>query len=130
MTGELKDLGWIINHKKVYRLMKEARLLYGGRIRPKPFKRNFIQFRNPRPARPLQNLSMNIKYVHIHATGRNALLLTVVDIYSRKVLTHLLKHSIRKGDVLIGSGSIDLSFPSGHQLTFHGPVPASFIKEL
>jgi hypothetical protein len=24
MTGELKKMGWMFNHKKVYRLMKEA----------------------------------------------------------------------------------------------------------
>ncbi|MBK8611863.1 MAG: transposase [Chitinophagaceae bacterium] len=36
MTGELREMGWIINHKKVYRLMKQSRLLYGGRIRPEP----------------------------------------------------------------------------------------------
>ena len=39
MTGELRDMGWIINHKKVYRLMKEHKLLDGGKIRPEPFKR-------------------------------------------------------------------------------------------
>jgi putative transposase len=44
---------------------------------------------------------MDIKYVHIHGTGRNALLLTVIDIYSRKALVHLLKMSIKKGDVLL-----------------------------
>ncbi len=101
MTGELKDLGWIINHKKVYRLMKEHKLLYGGRIRPEPFKRNFIRFRTPVADRPLQYLSMDIKYVYIHSSGRNALLLTVIDIYSRKVLVHMLKSSIKKGDVLV-----------------------------
>ncbi len=101
MTGELKDLGWIINHKKVYRLMKEHKLLYGGRIRPEPFKRNFIRFRTPVADRPLQYLSMDIKYVYIHGSGRNALLLTVIDIYSRKVLVHMLKSSIKKGDVLV-----------------------------
>ena len=101
ITGELKEKGWIINHKKVYRLMKSARLLFGGKISPKPFQRNFIQFRNPKPDRPLQNLAMDIKYVHIHGTGRNALLLTVIDIYSRKALVHLLKMSIKKGDVLL-----------------------------
>jgi hypothetical protein len=53
MTAELKDLGWIINHKKVYRLMKEAKLLYGARIGVAPFKRNFIKFRSLRPDRPL-----------------------------------------------------------------------------
>jgi putative transposase len=40
MTAELWELGWIINHKKVYRLMKEARLLYGARIRTLPFKQD------------------------------------------------------------------------------------------
>jgi putative transposase len=101
MAGELKDLGWIINHKKVNRLMKENNLLYGSRIRPKPFKRNFILFRSLTPERPLQYLSMDIKYVHVHGTGRNALLLTVMDIYSRKVLIHMVRHSIKKGDVLV-----------------------------
>ena len=101
MTGELKEMGWIINHKKVYRLMKENRLLYGSRIRVAPFKRNFIRFRSIKPERPLQYLSMDIKYVHLHGTGRNALLLTVIDIYSRKVLIHMLRNSIKKGDVLV-----------------------------
>ena len=101
MTGELKEIGWVINHKKVYRLMKESRLLYGGRIRPEPFKRNFIRFRTVAADRPLQYLSMDIKYVHVHGTGRNALLLTVIDIYSRKVLIHMLRNNIKKGDVLV-----------------------------
>jgi transposase InsO family protein len=101
MTAELRELGWIINHKKVYRLMKEARLLYGARIRPLPFKRNFIRFRSLKPERPLQYLAMDIKYVYIHGTGRNVLLLTVIDIYSRKVLIYQLRSHIRKGDVLV-----------------------------
>jgi putative transposase len=101
MTGELKEMGWIINHKKVYRLMKEAKLLFGARIRVAPFRRNFIRFRSLFPDRPLQYLAMDIKYVHVHGTGRNALLLTVMDIYSRKVLIHMLRPSIKKGDVLL-----------------------------
>lgn len=101
MTGELRELGWIINHKKVYRLMKEHKLLYGGKIRPEPFKRNFIRYRSPGAERPLQYLSMDIKYVHIHGWNRNVLLLTVMDIYSRKVLIHMLKENIKKGDVLV-----------------------------
>lgn len=101
MAGELKEMGWLINHKKVYRLMKEHKLLYGGRIRPEPFKRNFIRYRTPGAERPLQYLSMDIKYVHIHGWRRNVFLLTVMDIYSRKVLIHMLKTSIKKGDVLV-----------------------------
>ncbi|WP_205686052.1 IS3 family transposase [Chitinophaga costaii] len=101
MTAELREMGWVINHKKVYRLMKESKLLYGSRIRPIPFKRDFIRFRSLQPERPLQYLSMDIKYVYIHGTGRNVLLLTVIDIYSRKVLIYLLRSHIKKGDVLL-----------------------------
>ena len=77
--------------------MKESKLLYGARIRVATFKRNFIRFRSLRPERPLQYLSMDIKYVHVHGTGRNALLLTVMDIYSRKVLIHMLTSKHQKG---------------------------------
>jgi putative transposase len=101
MTTELKAKGWIINHKKVYRLMRDHKLLYGSRIKAAPFKRDFIRFRTLKPERPLQYLSMDIKYVHIHGTGKNALLLTVMDIYSRKELIHILRPSIKKDDVLV-----------------------------
>jgi len=56
--------------------MKEAKLLYGARIRMAPFKRNFVMFRSLTPERLLQYLAMDIKYVHVHGAGRNALLLT------------------------------------------------------
>ena len=101
MTGELKEKGWIINHKKVYRLMKEHRLLYGARIKAGGSKRDFIRFRSLHPERPLQYLAMDIKYIHIQGTGRNALLLTVMDIYSRKVLIHMIRHNIKQGEVLL-----------------------------
>jgi len=90
INGALKEMGWIINHKKIYRLMKESKLLYGSRIRGLPFKRNLIKFRSLKAERPLQYLSMDIKYVYMHGTGRNALLLTGMDVYSRKVLIHMV----------------------------------------
>ena len=42
---------------------------------------------------------MDIKYVHIHGSGRNALLLTVLDVYSRKILGQLMWWRIRKEQV-------------------------------
>jgi transposase InsO family protein len=44
---------------------------------------------------------MDIKYNHIHGVQRNALLLTVIDAFSRKVLTHMLRFNIKKGDVIV-----------------------------
>jgi len=81
--------------------MKENKLLYGGQIRPEPFKRNFIRFRSSDTKKPLQYLSMDIKYVYVHGSGRNVWLLTVMDIYSRKVLIHMLRPGIKRGDVLV-----------------------------
>lgn len=81
--------------------MDENQLLFNSRIRVIAPHRQFIRFRKIIAERPLQYLCMDIKYVHIHAHGRNALLLTVIDVFSRKVLTHILRYNIRKGDVLI-----------------------------
>jgi hypothetical protein len=38
---------------------------------------------------------MDIKYIQIHGVKRNALLLTVIDVYSPKALTYMLKFIIR-----------------------------------
>lgn len=101
MRAELCEQGWIINAKKVYRLMKEHHLLCNSRIRVHGLPRSFVRFRKVEASRPLEYLCMDIKYVYIQGEGRNALLLTILDIYSRRVLLHLLRYSIKQGDVLI-----------------------------
>jgi putative transposase len=101
MTAELTERNFIINHKKVYRLMKEHHLLYNGRIRVQGPPRSFVRYRIIPAQKPLEYLSMDIKYVYLHGQGRNALLLTVLDVYSRRVLMHMLRLSIKKGDVLV-----------------------------
>ena len=94
-------MGYIINHKKVYRLMKVHNLLFNRRIGSIGVPRQFVRFRKIRAEKPLEHLCMDIKYIHIHGAQRNALLLTVIDAYSRKVLTHMLRFNIRKGDVIV-----------------------------
>jgi len=97
----LKELGYIINHKKVYRLMKVHNLLFNRRIGKTGVPRQFVRFRKIRAGKPLEHLCMDIKYVHIHGAQRNALLLTVIDVFSRQVLTHMLRFNIKKGDVVV-----------------------------
>ena len=101
MCDSLQDLGWIINHKKVYRLMSVHNLLFNRKIGQVGIPRQYVRFRKIKAQKPLEHLCMDIKYVHIHGAGRNALLLTVIDVYSRKVLIHMLKFNIRKGDVIV-----------------------------
>lgn len=98
---ELKIKGYIINHKKVYQLMKTSHLLFNRKIGAIGVPRQFVRFRKIRAEKPLEHLCMDIKYIHIHGSQRNALLLTVIDAYSRKVLTHMLRYNIKKGDVIV-----------------------------
>jgi transposase InsO family protein len=97
----LREEGWIINHKKVYSLMKTHHLLFNRKIGRSGIPRQFVRFRKIVAAKPLEHLCMDIKYVHIHGAGRNALLLTVMDVYSRKVLIHMMRFNIKKGDVIV-----------------------------
>ena len=53
ITSDLQILGWFINHKKVYRLMKSHQLL-----RPKPEReaKNYVKYRILAPKAPLRLL--------------------------------------------------------------------------
>ena len=61
---------------------------------------------------PFGSFHMDIKYVHIHGAQKNALLLTVIDVYTRKVLIHMLKFNIRKGDVIVMLSLLLLEYKS------------------
>jgi len=101
VTWELHDLGYIINKKKVYRLMNEANLLLiKQRIKTKG-ARQFVQFRCINAQRPLQYLVMDIKYICINQEDRFAYLLTVLDVCTRFALGHTLRYSIKKHDVVL-----------------------------
>lgn len=102
--GYIKVTWWLrqklqyhINFKKVYRLMKQHRLLLPRR-RPK-LNRPWVQQYVLRPQKAFEWIQMDIKYIYIHGTQRMAYLLTAIDVYSRAVLVQMLRYSIRKHDV-------------------------------
>ena len=101
VTSELRDQGYVINAKKVYRLMREAHLLNMHRRIKTNGRRTFVKMRKIQAEYPMEHLSMDIKYVYIHGEKRNVFLLTVMDIFTRRVLGHLLKPSIRQHDVVL-----------------------------
>ncbi len=100
ITKDLQSYGFVINKKKVYRLMKEQHLLCGAVIRTRGEKRQFVCFRVQQPVKPMEQLCMDIKYVYIHGQKRNALLLTILDVYSRSILAQVLWWRIRKEQVI------------------------------
>jgi transposase InsO family protein len=99
MSSCLRQKGFLINRKKVYRLMTELGTLYCSKIEAKPDKRKFVQYYTQQAEAPMQQLCIDIKYLYIHGAGRNALVLTVLDVYSRKILGQLLSWRIRKEQV-------------------------------
>ena len=100
ITRDLQSYGFVINKKKVYRLMKEQHLLCGMVIRTRGEKRQFVRFRVQEPVRPMEQLCMDIKYIYIQGERRNALLLTILDVYSRSILSQVLWWRIRKEQVI------------------------------
>ncbi len=99
VSTELKSMNYIINKKKVYRLMGEHQLLLGTRIKTSG-KRDFVRFRKIIANYPLEYLCMDIKYVWVEGERRHYYLLTVLDVYSRKALDWLFLPSIRKQHVV------------------------------
>lgn len=100
ISKDLQSYGFLINKKKVYRLMKHHRLLLGSMIRTSGEKRLFVSWRVQKAEKPMEQLCMDIKYVYIHGEKRNALLLTVLDVYSRRIIGQVLWWRIRKEHVI------------------------------
>ncbi len=100
-TWELHDRGYIINKKKVYRLMKEEHLLLRHDRIATTGRRQFVRTGRIEADNPLQYPVMDIKYVRIQGERRNAYLLTVLDVFSRKVPAHSCKFSIKQTDVVL-----------------------------
>ncbi len=112
LSGEFVDYGYLkvthalrqqygyrINKKKVYRLMKQAGLLYKRLSGPKT-KRLWVSELVPQPQSYFSYLEFDIKYIWIAGQHRNALVLSVIDVFSRWVLGQLVSYSIRKEDVV------------------------------
>jgi transposase InsO family protein len=108
VTAELKNLGYIINHKKVYRLMDESQLLLGKVIKTQG-KREWVKFRKINASKPMEYLCWDIKYVWVPSEHRNYYLLSLMDVYSRRILDWIFQSSVRKTDVIKMINRVDLA---------------------
>jgi len=96
MTYRLKLDGYHINHKKVYRLMKENGLL---KVKHKKATKNYAKYRTVCPETPLSLIEMDIKYVWITKERRHAYILTIIDTFTRFVLYRTVGFSIKSKQV-------------------------------
>lgn len=109
VTIQLKLEFFIINHKKVYRLMDENSLLLGKKIKTNG-KRQWVKQRKIIAIKPMEYLCLDIKYLWIHGENRFYFLLTILDVYTRKALNWILQKSIRKIDVIQMFRKINLEY--------------------
>jgi len=96
MTFRLKQDGYYINHKKVYRLMKE-----NGLLKPKHKKaaKSYAKYRVVCPETPLTLIEMDIKQVWITEDRRHAYILTIIDTFTRFVLYRTVGFSMKSDQV-------------------------------
>lgn len=96
ITATLKVKGYVINHKKVYRLMKEQSLLEKAKRQK---GRKFVKYRRVCPSDPLRVLEMDIKYVWVSERNGYAYILTILDTLTRYVLNWSVGYSMREEQV-------------------------------
>lgn len=96
MVFQLMILGFVINHKKMYRLMKKALLL---KPRQKATDKRYVRYRIVTPQAPLQVLEMDIKQVWVTEHRRHAYILTILDTFTRAVLHWSVGYHMKKAQV-------------------------------
>lgn len=101
MTSYLTRDGYTINHKKLYRIMKQEGLLkLDDRIDRSGSGRKFVKFRKVYTSRPLECLEMDIKMVWIPSVGKNAYLLSIIDVHTRRILKDYFSFNIKQDQVI------------------------------
>lgn len=112
-----KRRGYIINKKKVYRMMKENNLLNTSRkIERQP--RLWVTELVPQPDGIFEHLEVDIKYIHVSGSWRNVMQMTVLDIRSRYVLGYTQGYRISQHDVIRLFEQIfsKIEFPSSYYI--------------
>lgn len=134
--GYIKITKWLqckhkllINKKKVYRLMSKHWLLNSRSVRGK-IRKQWIKELVPNPVRPLTHLVFDIKYLHIHGSRSNAILLTVLDVKSRFDVGWLMQWRTKKEDVVAIFNDILLNMPTVSKIAVRSDNGSQFVSHL
>ncbi len=90
----LKRKGYLINHKKVKRLMKDNHLLHPQTIKAESLNKVFIRYTVPPLDGPFKTIEADIKYVYIHEQNRNAFLITFLCTFCRYAIVWDLRYTM------------------------------------
>lgn len=89
---------YLINHKKVYRLMSENKLL-NVPIKGIKGTKTWVSQLVPTPQNAFEQWEFDIKFIYIAQEGKYAPMLSIIDVYSRYLIAWQLEWSIKKEDV-------------------------------
>ena len=130
MTAYLKKEGYLINHKKLYRIMKEENLLkLANRINRSGSGRKFVKFRKVKTSRPFECIEMDIKMVWIPSCGKNAYLLSVIDVHTRMILGDYFSFSIKQNKVIELLSNILLNYQYPENVVIRSDNGSQFIAK-
>lgn len=130
MTAYLQRDGYQINHKKLYRIMKEEGLLkLENRINRSGSGRKFVKFRKVKTSRPFECLEMDIKMVWIPKAGKNAYLLSIIDVHTRKILKDYFSFSIKQDKVIAFLSEVFLEYQYPESVVVRSDNGSQFIAK-
>ena len=130
MTAYLKRDGYLINHKKLYRIMKEEGMLkLGDRIKRSGSGRKFVKFRKVRTTRPFECLEMDIKMVWVPGAGKNAYLLSIIDVHTRRVLKDYFSFSIKQDKVIAFLSEVFMDYRYPESVVIRSDNGSQFIAK-
>jgi transposase InsO family protein len=90
-----------ISKHLVYRLMKTHQLLRNqSSASSKKMKRNWVKDLLPQVEIPFTYLEFDIKFMWVAGMNRNIQILTILDVFSRWNVSHLMAYSIKYQDVI------------------------------
>ena len=99
LTDLLRQKGYKVNYKKVYRLMKENNLLHPPVKKSTTLNKTFIRYSVPHLEGPFRTIEADIKYVYIHEENRNAFLVTFLCTFCRYAPVWDLQFTMKSKDI-------------------------------
>jgi putative transposase len=100
VTELLKQQGYVINHKKVRRIMRDNNLLHPKVLKSNPLNKEFVKFTVPPLEGPFKTIEADIKYVYIHGANRNAFLVSFLCTFCRCNLVWELNYTMNSIQII------------------------------
>jgi putative transposase len=98
-TMALRNMGYCINKKKVYRIMKEHQLLFPKKKKT-PMNKSYVKYTSPLTDYPFQVIEVDIKYIYIIGEKRSAYLITLLDTFARIAPEWILEYDMKAQRVM------------------------------